>query len=202
MLSNLLSKFMSSEFWREVKHQNSILRRWGYLHFQKRFLNSQLLWRLWCLKGKGASFASLSTDGQQQFCEVSIGIISVLELRKWEFRGFKEFMKNLHNPSWWVEFEAMSPECKPMSFSTTAGSVPIFRRITSLWTTANHPTLCGTEEGVVMNEPSKPLWPVAIPTGVWCRWMVCHRKERKLKKNLLCPPVSYNQVGKITLNQI
>lgn len=178
MLSNLLSKFMSSEFWREVRHQNSILRRWGDLHFQKRFLNSQLLWRLWCLKGKGASFASLSADGQQQFCEVSIGIISVLELRKWELRGFKEFMKNLHNPSWWVEFEAMSPECKPMSFSTTAGSASIFRKITSLWTTVNHPTCVVLRRVLSWMSQVNPFgqlpYPLVYDAG---EWFVTGRQE-------------------------
>lgn len=64
---------------------------------------------IWYLKGKRGFFTCLTSWWTTELNKVSLGIIAVLQMRKLELRGFKEFIKSLHNPSWGVGFEPRSP---------------------------------------------------------------------------------------------
>lgn len=105
----------------------------GKICFQKYFPNPTPLKPIWCLKGKRGLFTRLMSWWTTELHKVSLGIIAVLQMRKLELRGFKEFIKSLHNASWGWDLNPGPPYCKPMPFSTTAGSIPIFRRMTSSW---------------------------------------------------------------------
>lgn len=81
----------------------------GKICFQKYFPNPTPLKPRWCLKGQRGLFTRLMSWWTTELHKVSLGIIAVLQMRKLELRGFKEFIKSLHNASWGVGFEPRSP---------------------------------------------------------------------------------------------